>query len=153
VKRLSAYCRRQAAVHEAGHAIAAARFGLMAETVRIWPVENPQPGQTLWQGEVYFPGIEKQPVDARRVIGIAGAAAEALWLKILPEDVLTMTKGFISESDWQIIGRVAGGPSNIKLLSLALKEATAIIERERKFLLELSRRLIIESRTTALVGR
>jgi hypothetical protein len=146
MKRLSAYCRRQAAVHEAGHAIAAENFGLIVEIVRIWPVENPAPGQNLWRGEVYFPGIEKQPPDARRVIGIAGAAAEALWLKILPDDVLTMTKGFISESDWQIIGRVAGGPSNIKLLSRALKEATAILKRERKFLLELSRRLMIESR-------
>jgi hypothetical protein len=146
MKRLSASCRRLAAVHEAGHAIAAASFGLAAKSVCIWPVENPSPGQNPWKGEVYFPGIEKQPPDARRVIGIAGAAAEALWLKILPDDVLTMTKGFISESDWQIIGRVAGGPSNIKLLSLALKEATAILQRERKFLLELSRRLIIESR-------
>jgi hypothetical protein len=27
-------------------------------------------GQTLWQGEVYFSGIEKQPADARRVIGL-----------------------------------------------------------------------------------
>jgi hypothetical protein len=144
MKRLSASCRRLAAVHEAGHAIAAARFGVIAQNIRIWPGENPAPEQ--WGGEIYLLGIKNQPADVRRVIGAAGAAAAALWLKILPDDVLTRTKEFISESDWQIIGLVAGGPSNIKLLSLAFKEATAILERERKFLLELSRQIIIESR-------
>jgi hypothetical protein len=131
-KRAHASDRRLVAFHEAGHAIVAAlEFGVIPERVRIWPMEGGG-----WKGTVDFlPNtFESLSAETRRVIGIAGAAGAMMYLK-----TPFFRADLVSREDWKLIGPVVGLP-------LALKKATAILQRERNLMLEFSRRLIIESR-------
>jgi len=133
-KRASASDRRLVAFHEAGHAIVASYFGVYPESIRIWPMQGGG-----WMGTNDFrPGaLESLPEHARRVIAIAGAVATTIYLGI-PVEYWPL---HASNKDWLWICPIDGNQ-----MLVALRETTAILQRERDFLLKLSRSLIVKSR-------
>lgn len=134
--RAYALNRRLVAVHEAGHVIIAHHFGVEGFGM-IWRERE------YWDGASFIPTVWDLPADQRRIVGIAGAAATLLWLKI-PAHQFFSTK-LASRSDWELISRVRG--RNGAMIREAVDSALAMLDLERKALLAMARQIIIESRS------
>jgi hypothetical protein len=63
-----------------------------------------------------------------------------------------MTRHLVSEADWQIIGRVSGGASNMLVLTQAVDFVIHLFKRNWTKLLAMARQLIIASRGVAHNG-
>jgi hypothetical protein len=93
------------------------------------------------------------PADARRVIGLAGVAAQMLWFEI-PAHLFFWSTGFMSKSDWRLVGQVKGRParrSTAIFLMDDLVVTLALLARKRRALLATAREMIVESRS-AIAG-
>lgn len=142
--------RRILAIHEAGHVIAARIYGIDS-SARIWPAAPSNGAPTagmeraLWAGVARMPpSFDKLPRDARRIIGLAGAAAVMLHLK-MPPDVTSLVK-FMSKPDWKLTGVVPGRYAFYDALRPTLAFTMSYLNRRRPELLALARELIVESR-------
>src|SRR5690242_16564676 len=91
--RFSAYCRRLAAVHEAGHAVVARQLGVVVERSWIWPA----PAGNPWRGRTNH---EPTSLECRRAIAIAGAVAETCWR----DHDGAVWRDAMSSSDWRSAG-------------------------------------------------
>ncbi len=141
--RAAAYNRRDIAIHEAGHIVAARHFEMDAFG-KIWPVENSQANE--WAGIALAPGVEKLPHYARRMIGLAGAAAVVIMRRFPVDKQFAMVKIRLSPADWKMIGMVSGQRSNQDVIREALNDTFAILARERRALIAMSRQIIVDSR-------
>jgi hypothetical protein len=133
------------AIHEAGHTIVARHYGAQCSG-RIWPEGD------NWRGFANIPTLNKMPADARRAIGLAGVAAQMLWYEI-PAHLFFWSTGFMSKSDWRLIGQVKGRParpSTAIFLMDDLVVTLALLARKRRALLATARELIVESRAPGL---
>ena len=141
-KRLSARERRTSAIHEAGHLVIAAHFGLYP--VSAWIVQNEpaDPDERTWIGRVQFTSLDQLAPLERRMIGVAGSVAEWLWTGGWIEDYYPE----MSESDWRLAG-YEPGKSDDALMDAA-EEVGRLLARGgdgwQKMVAE-SRRLIVAS--------
>jgi hypothetical protein len=124
-----AQCRRAVAIHEAGHVIVGRSYGLKS-TGYIWLNDNPnpQPDETLFRGLAYHPDFCTLPHEARRMIALAGPAAQMTWMRLPTEQFYSNTRWLVSKSDWRDIG-IATGQSNTAVLSETLKSLMASMKR------------------------
>jgi hypothetical protein len=109
-KRTLAQDRRHAAVHEAGHLVVAASFGLYPASAWIAPNEPAGDDERTWVGRVQFvTGLNRLgPLD-RCMVGVAGDVAEHLWRGGWIEDFFP---DGMSESDWRLAGCVPDEPDD-----------------------------------------
>jgi hypothetical protein len=131
--------RRLSAIHEAGHVVTAHSYDVESFGI-IWPDGD------CWDGCAIMPGVWDLPAARRRVVGIAGCAANMMWLGIPVDQFFTMPIQPVSDTDWKLIGRVAGR-DNMTVLSEALALAIAKLERDWTNLLAVTRQIIAESRS------
>jgi hypothetical protein len=101
-QRISAWERRKAAIHEAGHAVVGFSFGL-AHTARIFPNDNPTPEDRTWLGQTTFYTAAPGHLEAR-MIACAGAAAECGWMGEEVDDIFWQDPDMMSPTDWQMAG-------------------------------------------------
>ena len=146
-KRVMARDRRLAAVHEAGHVVVAARFGLYAASAWISRAESPMPDERAWIGRVQFPGLDHLSSLERRMLGCAGAAAELRWQHedIHPDHGIEADR--MSESDWRLAGCPLGEPDDMCLE--ALEELQYLLSEDGPLwsdLLRQARQLIVDAR-------
>lgn len=106
--------RRQAAVHEAGHTVLWHAFGFDSQGY-IWPREDDD-----WVGMVgphdRDAWYDLGPVQ-RRMLGVAGAIAQQVWVTRYPTDFCTddMSAGWeilVSPDDWRCGSLVFGNPED-----------------------------------------
>jgi hypothetical protein len=148
--RILARDRRTAAVHEAGHVIAARCVGW--EVISAWIERNgcraaEESGwaeDRSWIGSVRCIDWQNADENSRRFVAVAGPVAEHLWggesIEEFPFDCL-------SQSDWRLANCEPNEPN--EFLIDAVERAGQLFERHgegwQALLLE-SRRLIYESR-------
>jgi hypothetical protein len=130
--------RRLCAIHEAGHIIAARSFGIDAKGM-IWARRK------TWSGLVKLPQRDELPDEAWRVIGLAGAVANMLWLEIPVKRFFWDLPQFMSRADWRLVTTKAG-PRKVATYAGDVAKAARLLERERPALLSLARVFIRESK-------
>jgi hypothetical protein len=146
-KRVTARDRRLAAVHEAGHVVVAAHFGLYPARARISRAKSPMPDQRAWIGRVQFAGLDLLSSLERRMLGCAGAAAELCWQH---EDIhldYWIEADRMSESDWRLAGCPLGEPDDMCIE--ALEELQYLLSEDGPLwsdLLRQARQLIVDAR-------
>jgi hypothetical protein len=89
-KRAQARDRRHAAVHEASHIIVARHFGCEVTSA-----------ERSWAGRMQWTGFNRISIQARRMIGVAGAVADHLWFGGWIEDFLRDASS-MSASDYEV---------------------------------------------------
>ena len=146
-KRVLARDRRLAAVHEAGHLVVAAHFGLKRAKARIRRAEAPMPDGRAWTGRVQFAGLDVLSSLERRMLGCAGAAAELCWQHedIHPDYWIEADR--MSESDWRLAGCLLGEPDDLCIE--AIEELQYLLSEDGPLwgdLLRQARQLIVEAR-------
>jgi len=146
-KRVMAQDRRLAAVHEAGHVVVAAHFGLSAARARIWRADAPMPDGRAWIGRVQFRGLDVLSSLERRMLGCAGAAAELCWQHedIHPDYWIEADR--MSESDWRLAGCELGEPDDVCIE--AIEELQHLLAEDGPLwsdLLRQARQLMVEAR-------
>ena len=147
VERVMARDRRLAAVHEAGHVVVAAHFGLHPAHARLWRADSPMPDGRAWIGRVQFRGLDVLSSLERRMLGCAGAAAELCWQR---EDVhpdCWIEADRMSESDWRLAGCPLGEPDDMCIE--AIEELQCLLSEDGPLwsdLLRQARQLIVEAR-------
>ena len=123
-RRIVARERRTAAVHEAGHAVVARRYG-MRSSARIFPNvgADPQGWERTWLGQSECFG-QTQSEHRRKVIAFAGAVAECCWYRD-PIDHSSMWEDpdRMSPSDWALAGCAPGEPDRACLLAAEKAES------------------------------
>lgn len=152
--RFSLQRRRLTAVHEAGHAVVAASLGLRVQTW-IWPIyragEEIPVGSKVWLGWTRHEAADQ---DGTRLVGVAGAIAEASWLRTHPgaHDRSGARPGdwlaCMSDFDWKSVGCKAGKPDAACLR--AAKQVIPMLEPGGALwgrLCHMARDIIIASRT------
>jgi hypothetical protein len=144
--RVIARDRRLAAVHEAGHVVVAARFGLHPDAAWIRRAESP-PEQRAWIGRVKFADLGLLSALERRMLGCAGAMAELLWQRedIHPDYWIEADR--MSESDWDLADCEPGEPDDICIE--AIEELECLLSEDGPLwsdLLRQARQLIVEAR-------
>jgi len=145
--RVVARDRRLAAVHEAGHVVVAAHFGLPPARARISRVVAPAPDQRAWTGRVQCRGLDVLSSLERRMLGCAGAAAELSWQRddIHPDHWIAADH--MSEADWRLAGCDPGEPDDLCVEAIAeLQDLLAEDGPLWSDLLRQARRLIVEAR-------
>jgi hypothetical protein len=115
--RTNARDRRLAAIHEAGHYVAARWRGVKAYAY-IFPAPADQPFEKTWLGQT---GAAETTADTDRLIGVAGAVAEECWLYRNEPSELEQPwfweehfedPNAMSRSDWQRAHTRPGNPSD-----------------------------------------
>jgi hypothetical protein len=144
--RIIARDRRLAAVHEAGHVVVAARFGLHPDTAWIRRAKSPAE-QPAWIGRVQFVDVGVLSALERRMLGCAGAMAELLWQgeDIHPDYWIEADR--MSEADWDLAGCEPGEPDDICIE--AIEELEQLLSEDGPLwsdLLRHARQLIVEAR-------
>ncbi|MGK0190167.1 MAG: hypothetical protein ACI9R3_005987 [Verrucomicrobiales bacterium] len=104
--------KRNAAYHEAAHAVLVHILGEQLHRVRIFPVDNPTEDEKTWTGQASFRIFNQ---DNRVPIGLAGVVAETLardnddapasaaeWLEWLEDEIIIP-----SETDMEGIGNLS----------------------------------------------
>ena len=146
-KQVLARDRRLAAVHEAGHVVVAAHFGLPPARARIWRADAPMPDGRAWIGRIRFRGLDGLSSLERRMLGCAGAAAELCWQH---EDIHPdhwIEADHMSEADWRLAGCALGEPDDICIE--AIEELQHLLSEDGPLwsdLLRQARQLIVEAR-------
>lgn len=142
-KRILAWDRRMAAVHEAGHVVVARRFGLEILSAWIVPNDADDPQEKTWIGRVQI-RTSGAPEMVCRMVGVAGSVAEHLWSGGWIEDFFPDA---MSESDWHLAGCLPDKPDD------ALLDAVGEVGQlfhcggpDWRELIAETRRLIVESR-------
>ena len=146
--RTMARDRRMAAIHEAGHVVISRRAGLLVESAWIEPTDNPVwPDEKTWIGHTRLgSSLTKCAPHERRMIGVAGAVAEAVWSgDDVDEEEQWQWREVMSESDWHIVGCAPGDPDEACFAAIN-QTATLLAGSLRRPLLREARRLIVESR-------
>lgn len=110
--RVAAFYRRCAAIHEAGHLVAADWRGVEAYG-RIWATGSDDPNDKPWIGAASM--RSRTSAATERLIGVAGAVAEYCWryqrdAEQLLEDWLWEDPDIMSPSDWQWARTAPGEP-------------------------------------------
>jgi len=151
--RGSARDRRHAAVHEAGHVVAARYLGIRILQAEIRKNEPHDSTDKDWVGSVrcMTEGVVASKIE---VVAVAGLVAEACWdgeiFEQLYEDLKSDPEK-MSQSDWDISGCPSGEPS--EQFWDAMEQAFELLNREtgklwNALLLE-ARGLIVRSRQDA----
>jgi hypothetical protein len=145
--RVMARDRRLAAVHEAGHVVVAAHFGLRAARARIWRAEASMPDGRAWIGRVQFAGLDVLSSLERRMLGCAGAAAELCWQRedIHPDHWIAADR--MSESDWRLAGCEFAEPDDMCIE--AIEELQHLLAEDGPLwsdLLRQARQLMVDAR-------
>jgi hypothetical protein len=127
-----AFERRNAAIHEAGHAVIARHVGVHVEWAEIWRKDPADEGEKAWIGRCRF--YRPRPVSrARRaMIAVAGAIAEHVWRG--EADFLRNEgewawdeEAIMSPTDWDLTGCAPGEPDAV--LMRAVDKALVPAER------------------------
>ena len=139
--------RRLAAVHEAGHVVVAAHFGLHSARAWIRPADAPMPDGRAWIGRVQFRGLDVLSSLERRMLGCAGAAAELCWRRedIHPDYWIEADR--MSDSDWRLADCPLGEPDDMCIE--AIEELQCLLSEDGPLwsdLLRQARQLIVEAR-------
>jgi hypothetical protein len=148
-ERVLAYDRRDVAMHEAGHIVAARHLGLQAEGSIYSAPASDDPYAGTWDGHTYF-GPLPTPAQKRK-IAVAGTIAQRAfrrewdydWWLISEDDEADL----LSPTDWRNAGREPG-TFDPQLLR-AIKAQGKLLRRGGPLwghLLRTARRLIILSR-------
>jgi hypothetical protein len=109
--------RRMAAIHEAGHMVAARRRRVEAYAI-IWPNDTGDPFIKTWLGRAAFGrGVDRASDGTHRFIGVAGAVAEFCWLEARNGDEADIDcvwtwedPEVMSPSDWRFARAEPGEP-------------------------------------------
>jgi len=145
--RVLARDRRLAAVHQAGHVVVAAHFGLKPARARIRRVDAPMPDQRVWTGRIQFSGLDILSPLERRTLGCAGVAAELVWRREDLHPDHWIEAGHMSASDWRLSGCEPGEPDDLCIE--AIEELQYLLSEDGPLwsdLLRQARQLIIEAR-------
>ncbi len=119
--RISAYDRRLAAIHEAGHVLMAIYLGYEADAW-IHPHQSADMrNEKAWLGKMI---IRNQPADLdnphMRMVAVAGMVAERLWKNGHDDEYaepyswedLLLDGDIMSFSDWRLAGSTPGDPDD-----------------------------------------
>ena len=137
-----------AAIHEAGHIVTAARFGLYPASAWICRNETADTDEKTWAGRVQFlTGLDRLSPLERRMVGCAGAAAELCWRREYFDLNYWTDADMLSSFDWRLSGCDPGEPDDscieaIERLEYLLSEDGPLWSD----LLREARRLIVDSR-------
>ena len=145
--RVLARDRRLAAVHEAGHVVVAAHFGLHRAKARIRRADAPMPDGRAWTGRVQIHDLDVLSSLERRMLGCAGAAAELCWQHEDLHPDYWIDADHMSESDWRLAGCPLGEPDDICVE--AIEELQHLLSEDGPLwsdLLRQARQLMVEAR-------
>jgi hypothetical protein len=153
--------RKRAAIHEAGHMVAAFAFHRNDRVTirgRIWPVDASSEREMSWLGEYECFGcsnkrkrLQPKTVAARsRIIAVAGSVAEYIYRYRWVPDFDSCT-GLMSDSDWALAGcEPARGHPNDDCLH-AIHKASILLRYDGPLwgnVLTMARRLIVIARAS-----
>lgn len=153
LSRVSAFDRRKAAIHEAGHVVVADHVnrdrqvrGASAHIFRN--ATDDHRNQKTWLGKAEFSDSYLSPFD-RRMIACAGEAAELIWEKSEPEPFDWWCPEAMSPSDWKLAECEPGEPD--ELCCEAIEELARLLSRDGPLWRDVTheaRRLIVDERMT-----
>lgn len=149
MKRIEAVDRRRAAIHEAGHLVVAASFGLYPSSAWIARADVVDlKSERLWHGRVQFLTLDRLDALQRRMVGCAGAVAELSWCREDVEPTIWGELDLMSPSDWGLCGVARPGVLDdlcveaLERLEYFLSEGGPLWSE----MLRQARRLIVEAR-------
>jgi hypothetical protein len=151
--QITARDRRMAAIHEAGHMVIAGRFGVRYQAWILPAPDNDPWEEKTWIGTCRFLGEKKPTKQQKRMIAVAGAAAEACWqdreMWDGAEDINWYDPAVMSPSDWRGAGCPVGKPDTH--FFTAVGDVAALLRPDGgplwSPLIQAARNLIAESRT------
>jgi len=154
--RISAFDRRKAAIHEAGHVVVADHLNrnnfVQSASARIFrnPTSDPRSEKT-WLGQARHSPDFLSPFELR-MVACAGAAAEFIWSGSDPEPDDWWDPESMSPSDWRLAECQPGEPD--ELCCEAIEELAKLLARDGRLWREVTheaRYLIEDERNTGAV--
>jgi hypothetical protein len=133
---------RSTAIHEAAHAVAAIRAGLVFDTVSAEPDETHELDGALYWTELQESGELAMPPELLAVVLLAGPCAEARAMRRRPDRVF---EGFAASQDREAMATL--GLSSAQFMT-ATREAIDLIERDWKIIERVAEELISGLRLT-----
>jgi hypothetical protein len=146
--QISAWERRLAAIHEAGHFTIGRHLGLLTFNARIEKNPNQSRDEKSWLASTII--LQSTTLRKNRMVAVAGAVAEFCWKREMFEDTrdawedpLTM-----SDADWALSGCQPGEPS--RQLMRAVESTFELLDPTEgqlwSTLLRKARDIIVDSR-------
>ena len=154
-KRILAWDRRNAAVHEAGHHVMAQLCGIEPVAAWIEPTETPRKNEKLWIGHFQSktpsrssPRSIPRLTRITKLVAVAGSVAEYCWRgEEVDPDYWWMFPEIMSPADWREAGCNPGQPDDACFR--AIDRAGELLSRNGLLwddLVSTARQLIYESR-------
>jgi hypothetical protein len=133
---------RVVAIHEAGHAVAAVRAGLVFDTVSALPDETRQLDGALYWSELQDSGQLAMPAELLAVVLLAGPCAEARERKLRFD---RMFEGVGASDDRESMATL--GLSQAQFLA-AGREALALVDQDWSVIEKVAAELMVVERLT-----